>query len=208
MPNLPNRNGDVLPELTPEMFSSYGAMRELEGAVASRGTPVYQNHRDTPSGEVAGWLDDNIPPPPVDTFEVSFDTSELDTSEVTSFRAPAQGARFNVLRPPAHEPFRPPPPVPGPQGGNMREVGRVGRFQILSDAAPESATPDYLSEARARLEDRRARQEESREVVPNRRPTATEVNSKQREYRAAVHETLPTAYDRLMGEDPYEDDLE
>jgi hypothetical protein len=81
----------------------------------------------------------------------------------------------------------------------MREVGRVGRFQILSEQDPPR---DYVAEARARLEDRANRE------AAERRPTARELNTRQAEKRDAEHAMMPTAYDRLLGDDPYEDDLE
>ncbi len=146
-----------------------------------------------------------------DENEISFDHDIDSERGDEAFRTPARGERFNVLRPPQREPFRPPPPVPGPQGGNMREVGRVGRFAILSDDAQE-APRDYLAEARARLEDRMAstpRQQPVRNFAEERRPSAAELNARQADRRALEHETLPTAYDRLMNDDdPFEDDLE
>jgi hypothetical protein len=208
-----------LPELTPEMLLSYGALRELEGARAQQRPAERVDLMDLTHEQIESAVI------PQDDFNISFDRDDaLDSElgeEVRSFRTAAVGNRFNVLRPPQHEPFRPPPPMPGPQGGNMRQVGTVGRFAILSDAQqPGAARPDYLAEARARLEDRVA--EERQFVNPARSPrTATtstpaqvraqranEFSARQAEQRAAVHETLPTAYDRLMGEDLFEDDLE
>jgi hypothetical protein len=101
----------------------------------------------------------------------------------------------------------------------MREVGRVGRFAILTDQ--NTPPPDYLAEARARLEDREAegRLFENPARSPRTQTTmtpaqvrvqrASEYNARQAEQRAAVHDTLPTAYDRLLtDDDPFEDDLE
>jgi hypothetical protein len=136
--------------------------------------------------------------------EISFDlpeTIDREFEDRRSFNTPAVGGRFNVLRPPQQRPaYEPPPPrVQSPQAGPMREVARVGRFAVLT---PEEETPrDYVAEARARLEDR------AMQAVAA-RPTARELNERQREHRAAVHEQLPTSYDRLLGDDPYEDDLE
>jgi hypothetical protein len=203
-----------LPELTPEMLLSYGALRELEGARAQQ-RPVGRVDLTREQIEAAVIPDDLGALIPQDEFNISFDRDEtLDSelgSEVRSFRTAAVGNRFNVLRPPQHEPFRPPPPMPGPQGGNMRQVGTVGRFAILSDAQQgEVARPDYLAEARARLEDRMPtpRQAPLRNFAEDRNQQARELNARQAEKRAAEHETLPTAYDRLMGEDIFEDDLE
>lgn len=189
---------DDLPELTPEMLCSYGGMKELEGARAMQRMPA------PPPPEDAVFQDLAEPERPVfaDDNEIRFDRDETLDSELATFRTPAAGARFNVLRPPVREPFRPPPPVPGPQGGPMREVGRVGRFAILTEQDREPP-PDYLAEARARLEDRMTTLSPTQQ-----RPTAVELNSRQAEVRAMQHETLPTSYDRLLGDDLFEDDLE
>jgi hypothetical protein len=192
------------------MLLSYGGMRELEGAQALRRAQAPARTVESMSTEemdailgVSGYQ-----APQED--EISFDMNETLDSEIEasqSFRTPAVGGRFNVLRPPVHEPFRPPPPIAGPQGGNMRQVGVVGRFAILSDAG--TPAPDYVAEARARLEDRMATEPEPRGLrAIAARATASQLNARQREHRAAVHETLPTAYDRILGDDPYDDDLE
>lgn len=102
----------------------------------------------------------------------------------------------------------------------MREVGRVGAFAILSDADQEGPR-DYVAEARARLEDRvtaearrfenpaRSPRTSTRTTVAQvRQQRSDEFSAKQLEQRAAIHETLPTAYDRLLGDDQFEDDLE
>lgn len=197
-----------LPDLPPEMLLSYGGMRELEGAVAMRDQQAPMRPND-----IFGDLE--MAPPPVDEFNVSFDRDEgLDAefAEARPFRTAATGARFNVLRPPQHEPFRPPPPVPGPQGGQMREVAQVRGYAVLAEDVVlpwDGSRPAVEDSATQRLQEQRrlldAQSESRRE---SRRPTAAELNAKQAEKRAAIHETLPTAYDRLMGDDQYEDDLE
>jgi hypothetical protein len=168
-----------------------------------------------PEVSVESMFEDARPPPP-EALEVSFDTPELDVDAYDrGFRSPARGERFNVLRPPVHEPFRPPPPTPDPLGGARRQVGQVGRFAVMTEADPPPR-PDYLAEARARLDDRMqrasetilSRQQPVRNFAADRMAYTHRVSEEQIERRAAIHETLPTAYDRLMSDDPYEDDLE
>jgi hypothetical protein len=197
-----------LPELTPEMLLSYGGMRELEGARAIQSAErarVLVNAPGQAGGiyEITGVNANELSldePTAEEEFGISFDQ---DFSEFEGqVERPSSAERFNVLRPPAHEPFRPPPPMPGPQGGNMREVGRVGRFSILAEQESRPDPALRFSEALQRIRGQRdSAQQEAREM-----------NEKTREqviaHRAAIHEKLPTAYDRLMGEDQYEDDLE
>src|SRR5271170_5889631 len=122
-----------LPELTPEMLLSYGGMREFEGAQAMQRRPppsmavVHDDQVDALREMVEVAAADN-------DFYVSFDRDDGSDADTTSnFRTPAVGNRFNVMRPPVREPFRPPPSPGHQQSGNMREVGRVGRFAILTE---------------------------------------------------------------------------
>ena len=198
-----------LPDLTPEMLLSYGGMREFEGAQALR----HESHTAQALREMAEHQPEVFNPGVAETadddFQISFDHGDDWVDAESTFRTPARGERFSVLRPPQREPFRPPPPIPGPQGGPMREVGRVGRFAILA----EEPARDFLAEARARLEDRIVERQFENPARSPRTPTTMTTaqvrTQRQVEHRAAVHETLPTAYDRLMNEDdPFEDDLE
>lgn len=86
------------------------------------------------------------------------------------------GERFRVDRPPPQRPqFVARPPEPGPQGGPMREAGRVGRFAILREEGgrPEPAPPPRAPQQATRvaharpsaLEQSRAMQ--SRQKLPN-----------------------------------------
>lgn len=200
-----------LPDLPPEMLLSYGGMRELEGAVAMQD----RHARVPPSNAIVAasgdgdleWFD----PPPPDAMDISFDTSELDHAQDAPFRHAARGERFNVLRPPVHEPFRS-QVAPDPLGGARRQVGQVGRFAILTDAQPgdsQSRSEAILAEARVRLEDRMSsRPGQLRNFAQDRAVQARQLNAELAERLAVEHETFPTAYDRLMAEDPYEDDLE
>ena len=132
------------------------------------------------------------------------------------------GGRFNVLRPPVHEPFR---PVVASGVGPMREVGRVGRFPLLSDApiteftAPRVAarppgggmTPqEGVQQALEALSPGRARLYEVRAELAASARTSAQYNALQAEKtmaaRAAIHESLPTAYDRLLDDSFLDDD--
>lgn len=71
-----------------------------------------------------------------DYFLESFDTEVSD-----DFPPPSpvrrEAARFRVDREsPPRMPFRPWEIEPGPQGGSMQEVGRVGRFPVLAENRP------------------------------------------------------------------------
>ena len=162
-------------------------------------------------------------------MDITFDTGEGDIEFDTVPERHASGGgvgggRFNVLRPPAHEPFR---PVVASGVGPMREVGRVGRFPVLSDApittfeAPRvqarppggGMTPqEGVQQLREALTPGRARLYEVRAEIAASARTSAQYNALQAEKtiaaRAAIHHTLPTAYDRLLGEDLYDDDLE
>jgi hypothetical protein len=71
--------------------------------------------------------------PPSDGMDIEFggDDIEIDPGP-ERHGGGVGGERFNVLRPPTREPFRP-QIASGPQGGPMREVGRAGRFPILAE---------------------------------------------------------------------------
>jgi len=192
------------------MLLSYGGMRELEGARA-----MHESH----TARAIRELDERQPEvfnpgvAEIEADEISFDQHDDWVDTAPNFRTPAVGNRFNVLRPPQREAFRPPPPMPGPQGGNnMREVGRVGRFAILAEQESSSfdmrGSPENSREVRRITGTMTAaeRGAEHRLAVQLR---AREMSAKEREYRESVHETLPTAYDRLMNDDDlFEDDLE
>jgi len=90
----------------------------------------------------------------------------------------------------------------------MREVGRVGRFAILTEQEPSYEIGQSSQSEQAREVRRVTGNLTVAERGAERRATAVELNARQREYRAVIHEALPTAYDRLMGEDLFEDDLE
>ncbi len=90
----------------------------------------------------------------------------------------------------------------------MREVGRVGRFAILADDRVDARDRIAQEQRMIRPLTHEERVAEVREARIAEQLRARELNGKQREHRAAMHATLPTAYDRLLGEDPYEDDLE
>jgi len=171
-----------LPLLTPEMLLSYTGMRELEGAQATQQRPAASAPPNTVDVEMTFDSDalEQIAVAAQDEDYISFDRSDLDVEDELPFQNRAAGERFNVLRP--------------PQQPQMREVGRVGRFPIL---APDEPPPRPVPE---------------RNNSPRQQLHARELNEKMREQlieqRAAIHESLPTAYDRLLDEDPYEDDLE
>ena len=170
--------------------------------------------------------------PPQDTdMDITFDSGEGDIEFDTVPERHASGGgvgggRFNVMRPPTREPFRP-VVASGPQGGQMREVGRVGRFPLLTDAPiTEFAAPrvqarppgggmtpqEGVQQLREALSPGRQRLYEVRAEVAASARTSAQYNAlqtaKQQAERAAIHETLPTSYDRLLGEDLYDDDLE
>jgi hypothetical protein len=193
-----------LPDLTPEMLTSYAGRRELEGAQALRSA----QYAPTP---VHG-LEEIITDPPYSASEddtgISFDQPDFDHEIAESrFSTPAVGNRFNVMRPSAVRPA-PPPAVRSPQAGAMREVGRVGRFAILTEQEPSYEIGQSSQSEQAREVRRVTGNLTVAERGAERRATAVELNARQREYRAVIHEALPTAYDRLMGEDLFEDDLE
>ena len=246
-----------LPALPPEMLLSASACRELEAAQQSYDMPAQRaprpmrerqassaaQYRSQVAGAEAepGYFDLEAldATPPQDTgMDITFDSGEGDIEFDTVPERHASGGgvgggRFNVLRPPVHEPFRS-VVASGPQGGQMREVGRVGRFPLLTDAPiTEFAAPrvqarppgggmtpqegvqqlrEALSPGRQRLYEVRAVIAANRAEIAASARTSAQYNALQAEKtiaaRAAIHHTLPTAYDRLLGEDLYDDDLE
>ena len=216
-----------LPELPPEMLLSASACRELEAArqdhymPAQRAPRVTRDRqefsRPTATQEV-GYFDIEAldQAPPDDGNDITFDQGEdieFDTPpERHASGGGVGGGRFNVLRPPVREPFRP-VIASGPQGGRMQEVGRVGRFAILAE---QDRTPPVEREStlipREAIIAGRARPYDFREEMQTSARTSAQYNqlqtAKQQAERAAIHKSLPTAYDRLLGDDPYDDDLE
>lgn len=81
----------------------------------------------------------------------------------------------------------------------MRPVGQAGRFQVLGEVEP---APRQIIERLTTL--RESVQQRGLEALHERatqtRVEAQTLNARQQEKRAALHETLPTAYDRVAGD--------
>jgi hypothetical protein len=221
-----------LPELPPEMLLSASACRELEAArqdhymPAQRAPRVARERAESASQYRArgaeadpGYFDIEAldAPPTDDGNDITFDTGDSDIEfdpvpERHASGGGVGGGRFNVLRPPVHEPFRP-QFASGPQGGRMVEVGRTGRFAILAEQDRSSAVERESTILRPERPAPR-----TMDLIVNGRPVhplgggqaaaAQRQTAQQIAQRQAIHQSLPTAYDRLLGDDPYDDDLE
>jgi hypothetical protein len=210
-----------LPELTPEMLLSASACRELGAAQQSYGMPAQRalrvarerpesaaqfrfRTREVEADPAYFDLEALDASPPDDSMDIEFGGDAIEFDPLPERHGGSVGGgRFNVLRPPTREPFRP-QIASGPQGGPMHEVGRVGRFAILAeqDRAPPVPREMTLIE--------RLHQNVREPAYDQRAPNLSGhlMSSREEAARQAQHETLPTAWDRLTGEDPYDDDLE
>lgn len=180
------------------LLQSREALQEIAAAGQRLGRPSVV--MDDPTD---GMLDlRNIPPeahenidftgPPFSNGdEITFDTEDIEVP----VEYPRNMRRFRVDRPPQREPFTA-VRVPGPQGGPMREVGRVGRFALLREEDRQlTPAPDLVERPWP-------------ERAPRQVPEAAKLNAKQIEKRAALHEKLPTAYERIatgfLGDDDFD----
>lgn len=179
-------------DLDPFMFLSPAARRELDAAKQERNIPRPAAGQGRPHAmtddATDGFLDLALEDAPqADDFE--FGSGE--DIDIPDGPLPSGAGRFRVDRPPPRTPFVA-TRVPGPQGGPMREVGRVGRFALMVEQdmqqAPAPQTATIMSVAN------------SRGVVPQVRQDAEKLNAAQQAKRAALHDKLPTAYERVAGD--------
>lgn len=181
-----------LPDIDPLMFLSREARREIEAAQQPR-QPVGRPFPIT-DDPTDGFLDLSLEEAPVsDGFDIEF---EREAGETDLPRYPRGGGgavqeRFRVDRPPQPRPFVA-ARIPGPQGGPMQEAGRAGRFPILREVQVREARS-----ALAALTDEATALLERSQPTTRSRPTAPELNARQQEKRAQLHQTLPTAYERV-----------
>lgn len=202
--------------LDPFMFLSASARRELEAAQQERnrsfrGSPVHGlDFADPTQGRphpitddpTDGFLDLRLEDAPqTDDFEFASpgETFEFG-AEIPDGPQPTgggvNGGRFRIDRPlPPRTPFVA-ARMPSPQGGVMEEVGRVGRFALLREVepAPRPPRPSMEEQHREAAETGRARYEQRDRV------DAAKLNARQQAQQAAVHEKLPTAYERVASD--------
>ncbi len=197
-----------LPDLNPEMLMSAEGRAEFQAAQTMRdpvrGRPRFAAMIDDdqsfepPTPEVnleAMWMQNSgIPYEPgespvtsssndfgFDSYDYQIDINEEATPR---YGGRVGGARFRVDRPLEPRPsFSPGRPEPGPQGGNMREVGRSGRFSILAEME-RTAPPPPPPAPRA---------------MPPRVASSGPRNAlaRSREIQAQL-QSRPTAYDRIQ----------
>jgi hypothetical protein len=173
------------------LFLSPAARQEVEAArmISTRAVPMPSPGRERPSVEEPSFVEGLDEPPMSFGDDISFDTSDLDVDDVP--RYPTHGRvveRFRVDRPPPLRPFVA-ERLPGPQGGPMREAGQVGRFTLMREV---DASPAYESTQVVR---------ETGPERPSRdRQEAAKLNAAQHAKRAALHATLPTAYERVASD--------
>lgn len=175
------------------MFLSPAGRRELEAAQQERNIPrpaagqgrPHAMTEDATDGIFDLALEDA---PQADDFE--FGSGE--DIELQDGPHPSMAPRFRVDRPPPpRTPFMA-NRVPGPQGGPMREAGRVGRFALMVE--------QDLQEQRPAMQADLDRMALNRGVVPQVRQDAEKLNAAQQAKRAALHDKLPTAYERVAGD--------
>ena len=195
-----SRQGPPAPSaIDPFMFLSPAARRELQAAQQERSMPRPQPGQGRPyaitDDPTDGFLDLRLEDAPQsDDFEFSTDDEEIDIPDRPTGNG-VGGGRFRVDRPPVREPFVAARAY-GPQVGRMEEVGRVGRFALLREADP----PPVVREAIDRLV---GQQDEIRHRGAEQRQTqleARQLNTQQQAKRAALHDKLPTAYERVAGD--------
>ena len=185
----PNANGDVLPDLDPEMLMSASGRSELAGARAHtssflQGSPPESEPFFSPR------LDEDFLSPPIAGFDISFEQLEEAWPEGLPRPTTPSRDRFRVDRGlPAREPFNG-RMAAGPSDG--RVVGRVGQRGL--------PVPVREIGREEPVEWIRPPQQESR-VVASTRPAGT----KPLVTRPVDRSQIPTALERLSRTD-FEDD--
>ena len=199
------------PELDLTMFLSPAARREVEAAQQMASMPRFEpgQGRSRPgsfndAGDEPSFLDgltlEDAPQESYGGIEFSTGEEDIDFGDGSQYHGGRQG-RFRVDRPtPAREPFNN-QRVSGPQGGPMQEVARVHGFPLLREVeAPSSiAARERATEIREALRNVPS-VESSRPQRTQDQYEASKLNARQQEKRASLHESLPTAYERVAGD--------
>jgi hypothetical protein len=188
------------PELTPDLFLSYEGLRELEAARAEADWDA--GRRPVPAALDEISFEQELPSDvEIQSLIEMMEQARADDPDYSSFTRrevePISEEDLEYLR---GEPVAPDPVVREIEiannisVGRLQEIGRVGRegrFPILVQPSGHRQEPRSMSAFQRDMAAAKKIAEQERQ--------------RQRE---AMHETLPTCYDRLMGEDPFDDDLE
>jgi hypothetical protein len=180
--------------LDPMMFLSASARRELQAAqqerLVPRAPPGPGRGRPHPITDdpTDGFLDLALEDAPAPSDGLDFEFSSGDDIEVYDGPRPSSQERFRIDRPVVRAPFVA-RVSPGSQGGPMREVARIGRFALLREEPTVLGQSRQVPVAEVRQIFEDGARRDARE--------AAKLNAVQQEKRAAYHEKLPTAYDRV-----------